>query len=456
MSVARLLGENALMFLVGLGLLPLLGVAPTVVRLKRLWGVAYLTGMAVVGVVAATLASFSVPFPPIALAVAAVVSLVLGGRRIDRGSHEPQSVAATLDRAVAFVLVPTLAVAVGGAGWAFVSKPLRDWDGWAIWGLKAHAIAALGSSSGDVIASSAYYFSHLEYPLLLPGLDALGIRSAGGYESRLVVMQGVLVGFAGLLAIWGLLRDRVRPAVLWPTIAALASAPAVLPQLASGYADMPMAFFVACGLLAGARWLLEPRASWLALTSLFFAGAALSKDEGDLFAAAAYAGLLLAARGRRLHVLLSACAVACALIPWRVFIAVHDLSTSDFKLSKSVDPGWVSGQIHRAPGALAGLARYAVDVHLYALLTPIGFAGILLAIAGRVRSLAVYGATFAFLSVAGLVWIYVVSWIPLDFYLVQTQDRVTASVVLGCAALTPLVIAELGQPARADAAASVS
>jgi len=453
MSVARLLAENVIVALLGLGLLPTMGLASTLARLRELWGLAYLAGLAVVGMLAASLASFSVPFPPLALVVLALVSLAVGSIRIDRGPvvRTGRRIDA-FDRAASWVLAPLLLTAAVYALGKVVVKPLHEWDGWAIWGLKAHAIAALGSSSGDVLASPAYYFSHLEYPLLLPGLDAVGLRAAGDYESRLVVIQNVLAGVAGLLALWGLLRGRVRPAVLWPALAALATAPAVLTELASGYADFPTAFFVAAGLVSGARWLLDPRGSWLVLTALYFAAAALTKDEGDLFAAAAVVGLLLAARGRRRQLLLAASAAACTLVPWRVFLAVHDFSTSDFSLSNSFDPGWLSNHVGRAPHALHALVDHSLYVQRYGLLVPLGAVGILAALAVRAWSLTVYVTTFAMLSLTGLVWVYILSSKPLAFYLGQTEDRITASIVLACAAVAPLMTAQLGAGVRAGPA----
>jgi hypothetical protein len=456
-SVARLLAENVAVLLVGLGLIPVFGLASTPARLRELSGLAYLTGLAAVGILAAGLASISVPFPPLALVVLALVSLVAGIARIDRrAAVRPGSRTGGLDRTASLVFAPLLAAAAVVAFVCLVEKPLHEWDGWAIWGLKAHAIASLGSSSGDVLGSQAYYFSHLEYPLLLPGLDALGIRAAGGYESRLVVIQNVLLGVAGLLALWGLLRDRVRPVVLWPALAALATAPTVLSQLASGYADLPTALFVAAGLVAGARWLLDSRPPWLVLTVLFLAAAALTKDEGGLFAAAAIAGLLLAAAGRRLQVLAAAAAGACVLLPWRVFVAVHDFSTSDFSLWNSFDPGWLAGHVGRAPGAANALVRHALYVERYGLLVPLGVVGILAAVAMRAWSLTIYVTTFAVVSLLGLVWVYVVSAKPLAFYLSQTQDRITASIVLACAAVAPLLATVIDPGVRSTLAVGAS
>ena len=204
-----------------------------------------------------------------------------------------------------------------------------------------------------------------------------------------------------------------------------------------------MAFFLACGLLAAARWLLEPERSWLVLASMFFA--------------AAYVGLVVVARGRRMPTLLSAAAVGCALLPWRVFVAVNGLTTSDFHFSKSFDPSWVGSHIDRAPTAAVALAHHSLDMNRYALLVPLGAAALVVAFFSKARALAVFGAVFAALSISGLLWTYVISWIPLGQYLSQTQDRISAGLILACAALAPLLLSEADpwSPERADAGARI-
>jgi hypothetical protein len=443
MTVARLLGENVVLFLLGLGLLPIIGLARTVQQIRHRWGLAYLTGIAAAGIVAATLAVLEVPFSPGALIAVTILALAGGyGRLRPDGGRLERPRRTTADRIAGRVGVAVLLACAAGMAYAVASEPLDEYDGWAIWGLKAHAIAALGGSSGDVLASPAYDFSHLEYPLLAPGLEALGLNSAGRYESRLIVIQCVLIGLAGLLAVWGALRDRVRPLLLWPALAAIAVAPAMLSQLESGLADMPLALFVAAGLVTAGRWLLEPQDSWLALATLFFAAAALTKDEGDLFVAAALTGLVLVAQGRRLQVGIATAAVGLAVLPWRVYVAVHHFSTSDFKLSRSFDPGWLGHHLGHAPTAFAILLSHSVDIHYYEFLLPLGLGAIALSLTRGPRTLGIFAAVFVALSAVGLSWIYVISQIPLLEYLEITEDRVTASIVIGCAALAPLLVAE--------------
>src|SRR5262249_36152681 len=78
MRVAGLLGANALIFLVGLGLLPWLGVARSWRQLVVRCGLAYLCGLVAVGILAAQLALAHVGFGWPALAVVASLSALRG------------------------------------------------------------------------------------------------------------------------------------------------------------------------------------------------------------------------------------------------------------------------------------------------------------------------------------------------------------------------------------------
>ena len=67
--------------------------------------------------------------------------------------------------------------------------------------------------------------------------------------------------------------------------------------------------------------------------------------------------------------------------------------------------------------------------------------------AGR-RALAMYGAVWALLSWLGLSWIYVISHYEYSVYLDSSKARVVATLVVGAAALTPLLAGEAWASAR--------
>jgi len=344
-----------LLTLCGCGVLATLGHARTRRELAGTLALAPLAGMAWAGIVGATLTVVEWRLGLVGLAFLTVVTCVVGGARMSRRAVPAPSPLrprrTTFDKVVVIGALTALVVVLVDAISVFRIKPLAEYDGWAMWGMKARALATLGGADPALFASRAYERLHLEYPLLLPSLHALPLQAASGFASNTVVLSCLAVGLAGLLAIWGLLRDRVRPSLLLAFVAALATMPAFFGQLATGYADVPVAMFVAAGAVTAARWLLDDRRSWLALATLFLAAAALTKNEGLLYAAAVYTALVAGAAGRRKAAALSAGIVALAYAPWRAYVAVHDLGAPDYNLSSSFNLPWVAGRLDRGPEA---------------------------------------------------------------------------------------------------------
>ena len=137
--------------------------------------------MAWVGIVAATLATLGSRLSVVGLLLLTVATCAAGvvrvARQTDRGSpftRVPRARSlfdglATASALLALGVVSLFALAL------FLVKPLAEYDGWAMWGMKSRALAALGGDPG-VFASPAYGRLHLEYPLLLPSLHALPLQ----------------------------------------------------------------------------------------------------------------------------------------------------------------------------------------------------------------------------------------------------------------------------------------
>jgi hypothetical protein len=457
------LAVTALLTLCGLGALAVLGVASSARELVRRAGLAPLAGMAWAGIAAATLATAESRLSLAGVVLLTVVTCAAGATRLRRESararpSERRSLG-WLDAAAGIAaLVLVAAVTARGVETLHV-KPLVEYDGWAMWGMKARAIAELGAADPDVFASDAYTRLHIEYPLLLPALHALPLQVADGFNSNTVIVSCLAVGLAGLLGLWALFFDRVRPAILLPALAAIVAAPAFLLQLGTGYADIPLAVFVACGVGAAARWLVDKDTSWLALATLFLSAAVLTKNEGLLFAAAGYISLLAVASGRRRAVAVSAAVCALVFAPWRAYITVHGLGAPDYDLSSSFDLPWVLGRLDRVEPAARGLLHQARDPRQFGYLLMLAVVATLVAfVLARPRSLALLAAGFGVLSFAGLTWIYVLTPNDVDFYLETNAKRIVASLVMGLAALTPLLVEEsvraLGSRRRGPAVAS--
>jgi hypothetical protein len=446
----------------GLGALALLGVTRSRRELRRRAGLAPLTGIAWTGVAAATLATAGARLGLAGLVALTVATCVAGALRVRAGraaADAPGGAPASLpERLLAAAFLGAIAVLTFFALAAFHDKPLAEYDGWAIWGTKAKAIAVLGSADTAVFTGSAYERLHLDYPLLVPGLHALPLQALDDYWSGTIILNCLALGAAGLLALWGIYRDRVRPALVLGFLAAIVAMPAFLTQLGTGYADVPVALLVAAGVAAAARWLADGDRGWLALATLFLAASTLTKNEGLLFAACAYVALLLVARGRRKEAAVSAVVAALTYAPWQLYTAVHGLERGDFDLSSSFDVPWVVDRLDRAPVAGRELLEQAVEPRQFGLVLGLGVAAWLLALAVGDRRLGAFAACFALVSAGGLTWIYVLTPFELGFYLSTNSDRVVVAPIVALGALAPLLVEESARSlaARDDAETSAT
>jgi len=443
--VAGLLGANALVICVGLGVLPWLGVARSWRALVARSGLAYLSGIVVTGVLAAHLALVHVTFGWPALALAAAVSVLTGAWHL-LGTERP---AWTWPRWPVLAATAALAALLADYARAFAVAPLNRYDAWAIWALKGHALYSFGWADPAIFAGASYRFANLDYPLLLPSLEALDFHAMGAFDTRLLHLQFLLLLVAALAALATVLAGRVPTALLCATLGAVALAPAVFDQLLTAYADLPLALIFAVGVAAAGRWLVTNERWPLAVATLCFAGALLTKNEGTLFVAAAFVALLAAAHRRWRALAVAAAVDVLVLLPWKLYVHVHNLQDINYSLTDSFDAHHVSGRLGVGPIAFRTLAGEMADPRQWGLLAPLFVVLLVLAALSGARALAVFGAALVALSWLGLSWIYVVSHFEYSSYLDSTKERVVASVVLGAAALTPLLAVEAWTSARA-------
>ena len=212
MRVAQLLGANALMLVTGVGVLPWLGVARSWRTLGSRIGLAYFSGIVVTSIVAAHLALVHVGFGWTGLSVLAALSAVSCAWHV-RGTEGPGW---RRPSAISIAGVAALAALLAEYTRAFAVAPLNRYDAWAIWALKGHALYSFGWADPAVFAGHAYRFANLDYPLLLPSLEAIDYRAMGAFDTRIVHLQFVLFLVAALAALATVLRDRVPAVVLWP------------------------------------------------------------------------------------------------------------------------------------------------------------------------------------------------------------------------------------------------
>ena len=438
MRPAGLLGANALMLVSGIGVLPLLGVARSWRALLHRAGLAYLCGIVVSTALAANLALIHVSFGWVGLSVLAATSIAYTVYRL-RGSEPPSWRRPSW---LSLTAVAALAALMAEYARAFAIAPLDRYDAWAIWALKGHALYAFGWADPAVFAGSEYRFANLDYPLLLPSLEAIDFRAMGAFDTRLLHVQFLLLLVAALAALGAVLRDRVPPLLMWLALGAIALAPAVFDQLLTAYADLPLALVFAVGVAAAGRWLLTNERWSLSVAALCFAGALLTKNEGSLFVAAAFIGLAAAAYRRWRALAVAAAVDILVLLPWKVYVRVHDVHDINYSLGDTFDWNHVSGRLGVSRIAFRTLGDQMIDPRHWGLLAPIFVLLLLLAAMTGARQLSLFGAVWTLLSWLGLSWIYVISHFEYSSYLSSTKERVVASLVLGAAALAPLLAAE--------------
>ena len=241
----------------------------------------------------------------------------------------------------------------------FAVRPLVEWDGWAIWAMKARALYDFGGVAHGVFTTQPY--GPLQHPLLLPSLEATGFRAMNTFDGTLIHVQLALLAFGFAAALWTLLRERVPAALAGAAILAIVAADSVLRQLAGNLADIPLAFFVALGVVALARTLLDANAALLAVR-----GGDARRRDADEAGGAPVRGRGARARSSRSRAPAPRCwtavAVALILLPWRIFTAVHGLKNPEYSLGDALNPAYLADHsVARRPGVLGRLAPGLVE-----------------------------------------------------------------------------------------------
>ena len=436
-NVALLLLANAVMLVLGCGLLPFLRLARTRRELLTRAPLGYAVGMAATGIVAANLTLAHVPVGRILLPVLAAVALLFGIRRVPRAS-EPWHRPRLGELPPLVVLGLTLVLAVPAAR-LFAVKPLREFDGWAIWAARARALYEYGHPLAPVFTEAPY--PALQHPLFLPALEAVDFRFMGTFDGTTVHLQllGLAVGFVG--GAWVLLRPLVRPLLLAATLLALVCAPTFFNQIQTNYADIPLAMYVALGVAALAAWLSTGAEGLLPAATLFLGAAVLTKSEGECFALAAFVAALAVSRaGQRRALLLAAVAVAAVDLPWRIWVAAVGARSTDYTLSNLFSPSYLGRQSGRIGPVLDELRFQIWNVSSWSHIVELTLFALAAALVLRRFRLALFGAAWLLLSFAGLVAIYWISRNQLSSNLMNSADRTIASLVLGGGLLVPVLL----------------
>ncbi len=402
----------------------------------------YLVGVAVSGIAATwaliaglELARWQVVAGCAALAAVGLLPVRRAGLTLPPPPPRPPArVVVVLQAAVGLIVVLLLVDAA--------YRPLSEWDAWAMWTMKARAITLLGGLDPGVFAGVPYHHLHLDYPLLLPAVEAIGFRFMGSIDTQVIHLQAALLTAALLLSLPRLLADRVPVVIAWASALLIAVAPSLVDQASAGLADAPLAVFFAMAAVCGWRWIADGRREMLVLSALFAAAVLATKREGTPFVAALILVMIVAAgRGRRLAAAGAGAAALATAVPWQLWLHANGVDTSNGEIpySKVVDPGYLAGRLGRIPTGAASLVWHALQPGAWLVIVPAAAVAVVLAARGGERGTAVFVAAVACLVLVSVVWAYWVGRPSLHYYLHHSARRVVTTPVVLLGAFLPVL-----------------
>jgi hypothetical protein len=448
-----LVALNGVFLGVGLSLLAALGIVRERAEALRFAGLALVVGWASVGIAgsyALMLGSGLSLLETLALALLLAACGLLLSLRVTRLHRRPrrfrtrgfERVAASAGVFVLVVYVEMLFLRV------LLAEPSR-WDTWAFWMPKAKSIVYFDGLDTD--AGGFTSFANPDYPPLKPAIDAIGFRFLGEVDPGALAVQNWVVAVAFFGAVAALLADRVRPAILWPSLALVALLPGFGSLVGSLLADESIALLFALAGVCGALWLVEQDVPYLALASLFLVAAALVKNEGLMLALVLFVLLGALTRLRPWRELAAFTALPIlAVVPWRLWMNAHGVpDTSAFRLGDLARADFLLDRSERLGTALRELPPFLFAFDRSLLTVPLVLV-VAVALAPRRRALSAYAVGTVVLGFLGFAVVYWASTYPLAWYIDTTADRVLTSLVVLGAALVPLLVSEAFEERRPD------
>ena len=349
---------------------------------------------------------------------------------------------------------------IAGAGLGYAILLLREssvdvldeWDAWSYWTLIARKYLLFGDLPKAVLGSA-----HPDYPPLVPLMQSLFFRFAGGIHTQLLHVEYALLVLAFALAVARLAAERLP----FPAGAAFGLYVLLLPGLErnvpDALADVPVAIFASLAAVAMASWLMDGRLSWLGLFVVFGAAAAWTKNEGTMLVACiGFCGTAaaLGRRWRRAAVTAAATAVAYLLFyPWHSWLRSHHVA-GWVPVYRGLNLHNIAQHRAEAVGAFHTLWSQLGSIDVWGGVPYLSLALLVVALVARrgVR-VALFAVAAPALAFGFFVWVYAIADQPLGiaWLLATSSTRVVTSVGLMAAAVLPLqvmALLESSQPPR--------
>ena len=439
-AVAGLLALHLLYLVVGAAVLWAIRGWTRWATLARLLGLAYLLGLAALGILWSLLLVLGVPFGPSTIAVTSATLTALGvGIGVRRGRR-------LAPRSALRLATPAL-VAVGGVALVAVYlaalfrvarlQGLFSFDGWAFWVARGKAVYFFDTLDHQIFSE----VPHPSYPPVIPILDAAAFHAMGSADVVTLHVQYWLLAVGFVAAAAGLLARRVPPWILWPSLALAFVLPRMRTSVLAAQADLPLDYLLVVAAILLALWIADRQPWRLAAATLLLACGVLVKREGLVLAGCVLVAALVATIPTRWtawpRLLLVGGIVAVAALPWRLWYRSQGIEGE-------TGTGWIddvwSGRtldsLRLAVDVLAGTGRWSV-------VPTIGMAAVVLAaVWGRRAHAAFVGVLVVLLTLAGAS----TSVVFPDIGVTADEGinpivRLTAGTVLALSCLTPLLLA---------------
>jgi hypothetical protein len=441
-ALAGLAALNLMLLVVGAAVLTSLRGWRSWYELLRTAGLAYMLGVALVGVVLSIELILGVPFSFVSVVVSGAL-LVLAASALRRPlarwrPHLSQERA----RGIGFVsvafglLVVVYLEALFRAGRL---AGLSAWDAWAFWVPKGKAIYYFGGLDEQFFRELA----NPSYPPLVPALEAAAFHFMGSADVVTLHLQFWFLACGFVAAVASLLAPRVPALMLWPCLLLVLVAPRVVGRNLDPQADFILDYFFALAALLVALWLVDREPWLLTAAAILMAAAVMTKRDGQLLVACILlAGAVATWRQRRFawpRLGLVAVAAIAAVVPWRIWYSSRDLtgdlpSAGALALFDNLDRGWP---------AFESVITTVLDYDLWLVMVPLVGLGIALAYLAGARTLPTYALSLYALVIAGLTWV-LWSFTELELPFVQDEGvnpivRLSASLVVAAGAILPLL-----------------
>jgi hypothetical protein len=333
---------------------------------------------------------------------------------------------------------------------------LDEWDAWSAWTLRAKALVAFG----DFPKANAIG-AHPDYPPLVPIMQSLFLRFAGGLDTQALHVEYALLAIAFVLAVGRIASEWLPRGAAVACAAYVLLLPGLERNVPDALADVPVAIFAGLAAMSVANWTLRREPRWLVLAALFASAGAWTKNEGTMLLLCVGVVGAIVTLGRRWRVpagVAGATALAYLLFyPWRLWATSHGVQgwvplTQGFSLHNLLERRGAAGAaFHNLWDQFASLDQWVALPYL-------SLAALALALVLRrgVRvslfAVGVPAAAFAF-----YVWVYTISDQPLglSWLLATSSSRVMTSVGLVSAALLPLQLGAVLLPRATTSIATI-